>query len=112
MSQHREIKVPPLGESVSEASVARWVKNEGEAVKVDELLVELETDKVTLEVTAPASGILQEVMKPVGSTVEAGQILGKIAEGEGVSEVPAHSAKEEKVEAIVPEEKKVKEAAV
>lgn len=89
MSQHREIKVPPLGESVSEASVGRWLKNAGDVVKTDELLVELETDKVTLEVTAPAGGVLYEIMKPTGATVEAGQILGKIT----MSDVAEDAAK-------------------
>jgi 2-oxoglutarate dehydrogenase E2 component (dihydrolipoamide succinyltransferase) len=91
MSEHREIKVPPLGESVSEATVARWLKQAGDAVKADELLVELETDKVTLEVTAPASGVLYEVLKPEGSQVEAGQILGKVAAG-AVAAEPMKSA--------------------
>ncbi len=110
MSQHREIKVPPLGESVSEASVARWLKNAGDVVRADELLVELETDKVTLEVTAPAAGVLNEIMKPVGSTVEAGQILGKISVGEVAEDAArAFSAPEQErvevIEVIVKEER-------
>ncbi|MGC1108592.1 MAG: biotin/lipoyl-containing protein, partial [Methylovirgula sp.] len=56
-----EIRVPPLGESVSEATVGRWFKQAGEAVRVDEPVVELETDKVTLEVNAPAGGVLAEI---------------------------------------------------
>ena len=81
MSENREIKVPPLGESVSEATIARWTKKAGESVIMDEVLVELETDKVTLEVTAPASGVLQEIKNPEGSTVVPGTILGSIAVG-------------------------------
>ncbi len=81
MAEHKEFKVPPLGESVSEATVARWVKKEGQAVTVDEILVELETDKVTLEVTAPASGVLSKIHHPEGATVEVGQILGMVEIG-------------------------------
>jgi 2-oxoglutarate dehydrogenase E2 component (dihydrolipoamide succinyltransferase) len=77
-----EIKVPSLGESIREATVARWLKAAGDTVKADEILVELETDKVTLEVTAPASGILSEVHKNVGSIVGVGDILGTVTPGE------------------------------
>lgn len=81
MAEYKEIKVPQLGESVSEATVARWVKKEGTAVTEDEVLVELETDKVTLEVTAPASGILSKIHHPEGANVEVGQILGLVEAG-------------------------------
>jgi 2-oxoglutarate dehydrogenase E2 component (dihydrolipoamide succinyltransferase) len=76
-----EIRVPSLGESVSEATVARWLKAVGDAVTVDEPLVELETDKVTLEVNAPASGTLVAIEAPAGSEVEVGGLLGTIEEG-------------------------------
>src|SRR4051812_49698633 len=76
-----EIKVPTLGESVTEATVARWFKKAGEAVRADEPLVELETDKVTLEVNAPASGQLAEVAFDEGTDVEVGAVLGRIEEG-------------------------------
>jgi 2-oxoglutarate dehydrogenase E2 component (dihydrolipoamide succinyltransferase) len=78
-----EIKVPALGESVTEATIARWLKKAGEAVSADEPLVELETDKVTLEVNAPASGRLAEVAFEEGSDVEVGAVLGRIEEGAG-----------------------------
>jgi 2-oxoglutarate dehydrogenase E2 component (dihydrolipoamide succinyltransferase) len=81
MAEHKEIKVPPLGESVSEATIARWVKKEGQVVTVDEILVELETDKVTLEVTAPATGVLSKIHHPEGATVEVGQMLGMVEIG-------------------------------
>ncbi len=81
MSEHKEIKVPPLGESVSEGTVARWIKKEGQAVVADEILVELETDKVTLEVTSPASGVLSKINHPEGTNVEVGQILGLVEVG-------------------------------
>jgi 2-oxoglutarate dehydrogenase E2 component (dihydrolipoamide succinyltransferase) len=76
-----EIKVPAMGESVTEATVARWFKKEGDAVTRDEPLLELETDKVTVEVPAPADGALQSIAVKPGDTVEVGAILGAIAEG-------------------------------
>ena len=76
-----EIKVPTLGESVTEATVAKWMKQAGDGVAVDEPLVELETDKVTLEVNAQTAGTLAEIMVAEGATVEVGAILGMIAEG-------------------------------
>ena len=76
-----EIRVPTLGESVTEATIGRWFKKTGEAVKVDEPLCELETDKVTLEVNAPAAGVLAEITAKDGETVEAGGLLGQITEG-------------------------------
>jgi 2-oxoglutarate dehydrogenase E2 component (dihydrolipoamide succinyltransferase) len=76
-----EIVVPSLGESVTEATIAKWFKQAGDAVKTDELLVELETDKVTLEVNAPTSGVLSEVKKKVGDVVSVGALLGLISEG-------------------------------
>jgi 2-oxoglutarate dehydrogenase E2 component (dihydrolipoamide succinyltransferase) len=76
-----EIRVPTLGESVTEATIGKWFKKTGEAVKADEPLVELETDKVTLEVNAPASGVLAEITVKDGETVGVGALLGQIAEG-------------------------------
>jgi 2-oxoglutarate dehydrogenase E2 component (dihydrolipoamide succinyltransferase) len=86
-----EIKVPTLGESVTEATVARWLKKIGEAVKIDEPLVELETDKVTLEVNAAAAGVLSEISADEGANVEVGGLLGMIAEG-GAAAAPAKAA--------------------
>jgi len=76
-----EIRVPALGESVTEATVGRWFKQPGDAVKADEPLVELETDKVTLEVPAPAAGVLSEAAVKAGDTVAVGALLGQIKEG-------------------------------
>ena len=76
-----EIKVPTLGESVSTATVARWLKKVGDAVAADEALVELETDKVTVEVNASASGTLSEIVAPEGSEVEVGALLCVLGEG-------------------------------
>lgn len=78
-----DIIVPSMGESVTEATVASWVKQEGDAVQADEPLVELETDKVTVEVNAPASGTLQAIKAQEGDTVEVGAVLGAVQAGEG-----------------------------
>ena len=80
-----DIRVPTLGESVTEATVGKWFKQPGEAVAVDEPLVELETDKVTLEVPAPAAGVLSDVAVKDGDTVAVGALLGQIKEGAGVT---------------------------
>ena len=76
-----EIKVPEMGESVTEATVARWFKKEGDAVARDEPVLELETDKVTVEVPAPADGAIESISVKEGSTVRVGMVLGAIAEG-------------------------------
>ncbi len=81
-----EIKVPTLGESVTEATVGQWLKKEGDAVARDEPLVELETDKVTLEVPAPAAGRLEKIAVKDGETVGVGALLGMLAEGEAGAE--------------------------
>ncbi|MFN7710173.1 MAG: 2-oxoglutarate dehydrogenase complex dihydrolipoyllysine-residue succinyltransferase [Holosporales bacterium] len=78
VAQSKEIRVPPLGESVSEATIARWLKQPGQQVAQDEPLVELETDKVTLEVNAPMAGFLGEINAPQGTTVAIGDLLGSI----------------------------------
>jgi 2-oxoglutarate dehydrogenase E2 component (dihydrolipoamide succinyltransferase) len=84
-----EIRVPTLGESVTEATIGRWFKKAGDAVSADEPLVELETDKVTIEVPAPAAGVLSEVTVRDGDTVAVGALLGQIAEGpEAAKSVP------------------------
>src|SRR4051794_17617839 len=76
-----EIRVPTLGESVTEATIGKWFKKAGDAVKADEPLVELETDKVTLEVNAPAAGVLAEITAKDGETVSPGALLGQISDG-------------------------------
>jgi len=78
-----DIRVPTLGESVTEATVGKWFKQPGDAVSVDEPLVELETDKVTLEVPAPAAGVLGDIAAKNGETVAVGALLGQIKEGAG-----------------------------
>src|SRR5215469_6220984 len=76
-----EIRVPALGESVTEATIGKWFKKPGDAVAVDEPLVELETDKVTIEVPAPSAGVLADIAAKDGDTVAVGALLGQIKEG-------------------------------
>ena len=98
-----DIVVPPLGESVTEATVARWLKQPGEAVAVDDPLVELETDKVTLEVNAPAAGTLSEILVAKDANVSVGGVLGRIAEGgAGKAAAPRPAAKPAVVTAPAP----------
>src|SRR6201999_1661737 len=80
-----QIKVPARGESVTEATVARWFKKEGDAVARDEPVLELETDKVTVEVPAPADGAIESISVKEGDTVQVGTVLGAIAEGKAGS---------------------------
>ena len=77
---NEKIVVPVLGESITEATVSKWLKNEGDAVNIDEPIVELETDKVNLEVPSPISGILSEINSRDGTTVEVGALLGSVSE--------------------------------
>ena len=84
-----EIRVPTLGESVTEATIGRWFKKPGEAVKADEPVVELETDKVTLEVNAPTAGVLGEQLAKEGETVAVNAVLGSITEGAGAASAKA-----------------------
>ena len=87
-----EIRVPTLGESVSEATIGRWFKKPGDAVKADEPLLELETDKVTLEVNAPSAGVLAEITAKDGETVSPGALLGQITAGGAGAAAPAAAA--------------------
>lgn len=87
-----DIRVPTLGESVTEATVGKWFKKPGDAVRADEVLAELETDKVTLEVNAPASGVLAEITVKEGATVTPGALLGQITEGAVGATQPAPAA--------------------
>ena len=84
-----DILTPTLGESVTEATIAKWSKKAGDAVKKDDVLVELETDKVSLEVASPADGVLSEVLTPEGATVVPGTVLGRVTEGAGAAAAPA-----------------------
>ena len=94
-----EIRVPVLGESITEATVGKWFKQAGDGVTADEPLVELETDKVTVEVPAPASGVLSAIMVKTGDTVAVGGMLGAISEGDGAAK-PAPV----KAETVVPQQ--------
>jgi 2-oxoglutarate dehydrogenase E2 component (dihydrolipoamide succinyltransferase) len=94
-----EIRVPTLGESVTEATVGKWYKKAGDSIAADEILLELETDKVTVEVPAPAAGVLAEITAQEGETVGLGALLGTIGEGSGAPAKPAAKA-EAKPEAV------------
>ncbi|WP_455384470.1 2-oxoglutarate dehydrogenase complex dihydrolipoyllysine-residue succinyltransferase [Acidihalobacter prosperus] len=89
-----EVKVPPLPESVADATIAAWHKQPGEKVSADENLVDLETDKVVLEVPAPGSGVLGEVLVKEGDVVTAGQLIARLADGEAAAAAPAAPAQE------------------
>jgi len=91
-----EIRVPTLGESVTEATIGKWFKQPGDPVAVDEPLVELETDKVTIEVPAPAAGVLGEIAAKDGQTVAVGALLGQIKEGTGAPAAKAPAPPAEK----------------
>ncbi len=106
-----EIRVPTLGESVTEATIAQWYKKPGDAVTADEPIVELETDKVTVEVPAPASGTLGDLLVKEGDTVEVGTLLGQIEEGAGAAAKPAAAKSEAKAEAKSEEPKQADKAA-
>ncbi|MFS8532204.1 biotin/lipoyl-containing protein, partial [Sphaerobacter thermophilus] len=86
-----EIRVPQLGESVVDAVVGTWLKKEGDPVQVGETLVELETDKVNVEITAEQSGVLAQILKPEGETVAVGEVIGAIVEAEAAA-APAPAA--------------------
>ncbi len=97
-----DIIVPTLGESITEATVAKWFMSAGDAVAMDEPLVELETDKVTLEVNAASTGVLTEIAVEAGANVAVGALLGRIAE-EGAAAVPGPieaAATDEALEAV------------
>ena len=97
-----DIRVPTLGESVTEATIGRWFKKAGDAVAVDEPLVELETDKVTVEVPSPAAGVLGEIKAKNGETVAVGAVLGSINEGAGGAKAAPKAAEPAKAAAPVP----------
>ena len=87
-----EVRVPTLGESVTEATIATWFKKPGDKVALDEMLCELETDKVTVEVPSPAAGTLGEIIAGEGATVGVNALLATIAEGAGAAPAPERKA--------------------
>jgi len=97
-----EIKVPAMGESVTEATISKWFKKEGDAVKRDEPLLELETDKVTVEVPSPADGAIESISAQAGATVQVGALLGAIAEGKAGAAPAASKPAAPKAEAPKP----------
>src|SRR5215207_3349074 len=99
-----DIRVPALGESVTEATIGQWFKKVGDAVAADEPVVELETDKVTIEVPAPSAGVLQAISANPGDTVNVGALIGAIGEGAGApAAAPASKAPEPPKAAAAPQ---------
>jgi 2-oxoglutarate dehydrogenase E2 component (dihydrolipoamide succinyltransferase) len=106
-----EIRVPELGESVADATVGRWLKQEGEAVTSGEALVELETDKINFEVEAEQDGVLESISKGEGATVNVGEVIGTIGEGDGAApQQPEEQAEEQEEEPPSEEEQPEPEA--
>ena len=97
-----DVMVPALGESVSEATVSTWFKKPGDAVKQDEMLCELETDKVSVEVPSPVTGVLAEILVPEGATVAANARLAIVTEGAAATAPPVTPAKAGAQPAAVP----------
>src|SRR3546814_19864599 len=95
-----EVKVPTLGESVTEATVGQWLKKPGEAVKADEPIVSLETDKVAVDVPAPVAGVLGDIVAKEGDTVEVGALLAYVNEGAAAGAAHAAAPAAAKAEAI------------
>lgn len=93
LQTQKDIIVPPMGESISEATIARWLKHQGESVTMDEPLVELETDKVTLEVSSPATGVLTDIFVKEGDTVNVGALIGRVTEGDSPKSLKETSEK-------------------
>jgi 2-oxoglutarate dehydrogenase E2 component (dihydrolipoamide succinyltransferase) len=106
-----DITVPTLGESVTTATIARWIKKAGESVAADEPVVELETDKVTVEVNAPEAGTISEIIADEGAEVEVGALLGRIGAANGAAAKPAARKEEPKPDAPKPEVKEEAKAA-
>ena len=90
-----DIKAPQFPESVADGTVATWHKKEGEAVKRDELLVDIETDKVVLEVVAPSDGVVAKIIKDEGDTVESQEVLGQLEAGSGAGGADSGGGKDE-----------------
>ena len=107
-----KILVPELGESITEATVSKWLKKVGDLVEVDEAIVELETDKVNLEVPSPISGILSEMNSKDGDTVEVGAVLGSVSNEKSNLEKKSSSKQDMKKEVIPEDHKKDKETNV
>ncbi|ALC81306.1 MULTISPECIES: 2-oxoglutarate dehydrogenase complex dihydrolipoyllysine-residue succinyltransferase [Bacillus] len=106
-----EIKVPELAESISEGTIAQWLKQPGDYVEQGEYLLELETDKVNVELTAEQSGVLKEVLKDSGDTVQVGEIIGTITEGEGSGQGSNSESQEEAVSSTANQNEEMTEPA-
>ncbi|MBS0271469.1 MAG: 2-oxoglutarate dehydrogenase complex dihydrolipoyllysine-residue succinyltransferase [Proteobacteria bacterium] len=99
----KDIIVPPMGESITEATIARWLKKQGETVALDEPIVELETDKVTLEIGSPATGVLSKLLVPQGESVNVGAVIGHVIEG-NASKTPSQVISQQQPSEIASED--------
>src|SRR5687768_8157216 len=100
-----DLVVPQLGESITEAVIAKWLKNVGDAVAADEPLVDLETDKITVQLPSPQAGVLTQQGVPEGATVRVGDVVGQVGEGDGKKAAPAPAPKAETKPEAKPEPK-------
>ena len=103
-----KIVVPVLGESITEATVSKWLKNAGDTVEADEPIVELETDKVNLEVPSPITGVLTEINSKDGSVVEVGALLGSVSEQGGAVKISSKIKEEIKKDKVIKESNVIK----
>src|SRR5512135_2878360 len=87
-----ELRVPALGESITQATVGAWLKKEGEQVQADEPLVEVESEKATVALPAPAAGVLRRILKATGSEVAVGEVIGELEAGAVATATPARAA--------------------
>jgi len=87
-----ELRVPALGESITQATIGAWLKKEGDAVKADEPVVEVESEKATVALPAPVAGVLRRILKPQGSNVAVGELIGEMEAGAGATAAPSGSS--------------------
>src|SRR5688500_15073513 len=87
-----DLKVPPVGESITEVQIGEWLKNEGDFAQRDEIVVKIETDKVTVELPAPVSGVISQIRVKQGQQAAVGQVIGMMEEGEGAAAAPSGSS--------------------
>src|SRR3954462_12451188 len=105
-----ELKIPEVGESVREVQIGRWLKHEGDAVALDENVVELETDKASMELPAPAAGVLGKILKQEGDTVSVGDVIGYLEKDGATAKKPAPARQDAETASAARKEPTVKES--
>lgn len=106
-----EITVPAMGESITEGTIFKWHVKEGDSVNIGDVLLELETDKVNLEISAESEGVVQKILRQEGENVTIGEVIGQISAQEGVSNAPASKAEEASAPAEAPKVSETPKAA-